>query len=341
MAASGTFASLDLPLTTPEVGASLLVTISFREKQGGFLRLTWKDTQGEQVLSSNFYEGVAMSNQRTLLVPATVIKDGGTLSLQVGDTTLSVQRISLEWVEEHSALVSPEQPEEEVISRLGKTSLASALDGQPAASVSSTLDGAIVSVPIISAPQRIEQGVEFSLQLQGVPRAARLSFEESGLPWGQHFVLWINQQRAGTITPDVPDLEDSGFPSSASQPYVGWRRGSIYLPVALMKPGLNALQLSVENDAPAAGDDPEDDTTSSQPLAVNRLVCQFDYTAPEVIAAASATPVITDGGSTTDSPSGPTTASSADTIATPGASAAAAPGLIAKPGTPTLNTTAP
>jgi hypothetical protein len=128
-----------------------------------------------------------------------------------------------------------------------------------------------------SAPQRIEQGVEFSLQLDGVPHAARISFTESGLPWTQHFVLWINQQRAGLITPSVPDLQDAGFTSAAAQPHVGWREGPIYLPVALLKTGLNSVQLSVENDDPAAGSPDGDDAGSNQPLAVNHLIAQFDF----------------------------------------------------------------
>jgi hypothetical protein len=305
---AGTFASLDLPLIAPAGGDSLLVTITFQEKEGGFLRLTWKGAQGEQVLSSNFYEGVAMDSQRTLLVPASVVQGSGTLSLQCGDTVLDIQKIHLEWLEERASLISPEKPDEEVVSSLGHATDVSTLDGQPPAAISPSLDGSMVTVPISSIPQRIEQGVQFSLQLDAPPRAARISFEESGLPWSRHLVLWINQQRAGTITPAVPDLEDTGFASSSDQPYVGWRPASIYLPVALMKTGLNTLQLSVENDTDSASNNEE--ITSSQPLAVNHLLCQFDY------APAENSPAISTNTITAALPS-----ASDDTIATPGATA--------------------
>ncbi len=294
-APAGTFASLDLPLTAPESGDSLLVTVFFQEKEGGFLRLSWKGATGEQLLSGNFYEGVSgMGNQRTLLIPASVVADGGTLILQCGDTVLDVEKLHLEWLQSQTALVSPEQEDTQVISALGKRSDATDLDGQPAGSVSPSLDGSLVTVPLVSAPQRIEQGVEFSLQLDGVPQAGRISFTESGLPWTQHFVVWINQQRAGIITPNVPDLRDAGFAAGSAQPYVGWRESSIYLPVALLKSGLNSLQLSVENDDPATSNPDGDDAGSGQPLAVNHLVAQFDYTqaapaaAPAPIAPASA-----------------------------------------------------
>ncbi len=55
--AGGAFASLSLPLTTPEAGESLLVTVTFQEKEGGFLRVSWQNGQGEQVLSNNFLRG--------------------------------------------------------------------------------------------------------------------------------------------------------------------------------------------------------------------------------------------------------------------------------------------
>jgi hypothetical protein len=294
---AGNFASLNLPLTVPESGDSLLVTIFFQEKEGGFLRITWIGTAGEQVLSSNFYEGVGMNNQRTLLIPADVVAGSGTLCLQCGDTVLDVQRMHLEWLENRTALVSSEQPDQEVVSRLGKASGASSLDGQPPAADSASLEGSLVTVPIAVAPQRIEQGVEFNLQIDGVPKAARISFAESGLAWGQHLVLWINQQRGGIITPSVPDLRDAGFLSDPTQPYVGWRDGSIYMPVTLLKTGLNSVQLSAENDDPAAAaDSSTDDLSSNQPLAVNHLVCQFNYgQIPDATAtpAASSTPDVT------------------------------------------------
>src|SRR5258708_6453228 len=48
------FARLDLPITPPEAGATLLVTVFFQEKEGGFLRVTWRGTGGAQTLSDNF-----------------------------------------------------------------------------------------------------------------------------------------------------------------------------------------------------------------------------------------------------------------------------------------------
>jgi hypothetical protein len=118
----------------------------------------------------------------------------------------------------------------------------------------------------------------------------------------------VNQQRAGAITPAVPDLADPGFSSDSAKPYTGWRGGSVYLPVALLKKGLNALQFSIENDIDATASD------TNAPLAVRHLAGQFDYTGtPSPLATVRIT-------------APPLTSSlppAMDDISTPGASAAA------------------
>jgi hypothetical protein len=328
---AGTFASMDRPLTAPAINDSLLVTIIFQEKEGGFLRLTWKNAEGEQLLTSNFYEGVDMANKRSLLIPSSVVRDMGTLSLQCGDTSLDVQKIHFEWLQGSAALVSPEQTDQVVVSRLGSVAKASTLDGQPAGVPVSDIDGDLITVPISNSPERIEQGVQFSLQLEGSPKAARLSFQESGLPWGQHLVVWLNQQRAATVSPVVPDLEETGFaaPPDATQPFIGWREVSAYLPVSLMKAGLNTLQISTESDTDSA-DTSDADATSTLPLAVNNLSCQFDYTA--AVAATSTAP--TTAAAATVSPTNAVTA-------TPASTAAPTAPVTDSPATPAETTPAP
>ena len=90
---SGTFATLVLPITPPSATASLLVTVFFQESNGGFLRISWQaagmpepgpsellgpgETAASAVLCDNFYEGIGMSNQRSLLVPARNDAGGG------------------------------------------------------------------------------------------------------------------------------------------------------------------------------------------------------------------------------------------------------------------------
>jgi hypothetical protein len=168
------------------------------------------------------------------------------------------------------------------------------LDGQPKPAEDGEWHNQIVTVPITSIPERVEDGVEFSVQLDQVPAMARLALKEAGLPWGQRLVVWINQQRAGTITPKVPDLLDEGFPSDTSSPYIGWRDGSFYAPVALLKQGINTLQFSTEDELSSSSSSAGADT----PLAIKDLVMQFGYPPPPPTADAAVSQPPTDSDAT-------------------------------------------
>jgi hypothetical protein len=286
-----TFATLDLPILTPDTSASLLVTVYFQEKQDGFMRISWQGTQGAQVLSDNFYEDIGMANQRSLLISPNTLVGDGTLTFQCGDSILGIQRIKLEWLENKNGLVSPQVEDLLVTPATGPTQLAQDLNGQSNSTAPGAWQGEIVTVPLTDQAVRIEQGVEFSVDLDKAPNVARIALKETGLPLGQHLVVWINDKRAGTITPAVPDLLDSGFITADNAPtnYFGWRDASFYVPVSLLTAGVNTVQFSDENDTDLTLSGTADSSTNAastatsldQPVAIKALVMQLNYvTAP-------------------------------------------------------------
>jgi hypothetical protein len=307
------FATMILPIAPSDTTSSLLVTIYFQEKPGGFLRIIWQGATTSQTLSNNFYEGIGMSNQRSLLISPATLLGGGSLVLQCGDATLGVQRIHLQWLGSQTALVSPQIEDTLVTSALGTTQPAAILNGQPPPPDEPAWADHLVRVPITDVPQRIEEAVEFNVQLDGVPQSGRLVLKENGLPWGKHLVLWINQKRAGTITPEVPDLRDAGYLSAAGA-YVGWREGSIYLPVSFLQSGDDAVQFSYEDDGTSDATPPPAITPLDFPLAVKEVILQLDYGAGDTASTAVAVPA----SSVAAPPSIPVT------DAPPGAEAAAA-----------------
>jgi len=296
---STSFATLSIPIAPPDPNASLLVTVLFQEKQGGFLRITWQGSQSAEVLSDNFYEGIAMGNQRTLLVSAQTLQGAGTLSFQCGDTALGIQRIKLEWVENQTSLVSPDVQDTLVTPASGVTQGAQNFDGQPKLGDPAAWRDEIVNVPLTDAPERVEQGFEFNVQIDKLPGSGRLALKESGLAFGKHIVVWINQQRAGTISPNVPDLVDDGYLGGAiANIYVGWREGSFFVPVSLLKVGSNAMQFSAEDDAPITSETATGAPNASpQPLALKKVTLQLDYP--------PATPQPPTSAATSSAPTGP------------------------------------
>ncbi len=315
------FSTLDLPLLPPDPTASLLVTVYFQEKPGGFLRVLWQGTQGTQgaqVLADSFYEGVAMPNQRSLLVPPATLIGGGTLMLQSSDPSLGIQRVKLEWLASKDALVSSQVPDLLVTSSSGTTTPASSFNGLPEPTAPGAWTNQIVTVPMTDAPVRIEQGVDFSVDLDQVPGSARIGLQEEGLPLGKHLVVWVNDQRAGILTPNVPDLLDSGYlpDADAATTYVGWRNASFYAPVSLLKTGVNSVQFSTEDDVPSLtlnSSTPATPATPEAPLAIKGLVMQLNYTPkkstlalfPAAPIAASTPAPATDGNTVTPVPTTP------------------------------------
>jgi hypothetical protein len=294
---AASFATLNLPILAPDPNASLLVTVYFQENQGGFMRISWLGTQGAQVLSQNFYEGIGMANQRSLLIaPSTLVGDGS-LNFQCDGSTLGIQRIKLEWLENKTALVSQAVKDTLVTPAVGATQGELNFNGVANPVEPGAWQDQLVTVPLLDSPLRVEQGVEFSVDLDKVPGAARLALQESGLPLGKHLVVWVNEKRAGSITPSVPDLQDDGFltDASAATSYVGWRDGSFYVPVALLKEGINTLQLSDEDDADLSQAGTSASSAAPQtPLAVKNLTLQLNYlstTSP--VSVPDATPVTT------------------------------------------------
>jgi len=281
----------------------------------------WQGGATPQVLSENFYEGIGMANQRSLLISPETMQGGGTLVFQCGDSTLGVQHIRLQWLENQKGWVNPDIQDVLVTPSLGTTQPAQILSGQPAPSDSPAWHGQVVVVPVTDVPQRIEQGVEFAVELDTVPSVARLELKENGLPWGQHLVLWINQERVGTLTPEVPDLRDEGFLPEADAPdtYVGWRDGSLFVPVSFFKPGDNAVQLSMEKDDGTTGPaDANPSSATALPLAVKDVVFQLNY--PSSSASSNSTEVSTSATPDAATPTGPSVPGSPDqnsTLPTP------------------------
>lgn len=279
------FAALDLPIFPPDATSSLLITLFFTEKPGGFLRVSWQGQAGPpQMLSSNFYEGTGMSNQRSLLISAETLQGPGTIDLQCSENSLDIQRIRLEWLETKNGLVTPAIEDLLVTPANGKTESAQNFNGEIPSAAAAAWHGHVVTVPITDSPQRIEEGVEFSVQLDALPLSARLALKEEGLPWGQHVAVWLNEQRAGTLTPGVPDLADDGFLSGAvsSANYIGWRDGTIFVPGKFLKSGVNTIQFSTEDDV--SGGDGVNSSAAAVPLAVKNVSLELVYPDIPVIA---------------------------------------------------------
>ncbi len=239
-----TFATLNLPIIAPDATSSLLVTVYFQEKEGGFLRIIWTGTQGAQVLSDNFYENIGMANQRSLLIsPPTLFGRR--------HAEFSMRRQQPGHPADQAGMAhEPEQPGfARGVRHAGDSVRWADPIGADLERPASARPTGGVDKPTRQCSSRRHAGANRrGGRIQR--RSGRGARTPRGWRWmkracrsGKHLIVWINEQRAGTITPEVPDLADGGFlPENGSTTYVGWRNGSYYVPVSFLKPGVNTLQ---------------------------------------------------------------------------------------------------
>lgn len=269
VAAPAAHATISFPITPPAGDSDLAVTFYFTETAGGFLRVYWAGTKESAMLSGNLYEGIAMANQRTLLIKRSTLSSPGTLNIQSSGPALNLLRIHWEWVEAGDVSVAGAAKDSALIDAAGGVLAEGEVNGAPALPKPDRIAGPVVTAPLTDKPERIEAGMVFVGTLEQAPRYARLEVKMAGVRVGKTVKLSINNTPAGEVALETPGLEDPGYQPAtadgAAPEYIGWRKGSVYVQPGLLKAGDNQFQFTVQ------------DATAATPLAVKDLILQLKY----------------------------------------------------------------
>lgn len=257
-------------ITPPADQSDLAATFYFSEAMGGFLRVYWAGTKTNDMLSDNLFEGIAMPNQRTVLIKRSTLSSSGTLILQSSETTLDVSKIHFEWVAPSSVSLAQPAQQSALIDSTGKVFKDLEVNGVPPQPQADQVGSSVVTASLADKPVRIEAGVEFLATLQTMPKYARLEIQISGASLENTVQLTLNGNPVGNISVEVPDLNDPGYQINEGAPpvYIGWRKGVIYVPAAQLKVGENQFQISLKDVVPSG---------TASPLAVKDLLLQLKY----------------------------------------------------------------
>lgn len=307
VASPAAHATISFSIAPPTGDSDLAVTVYFTETPGGFLRVYWAGKQSSAMLSDNLYEGIGMPNQRTLLIKRSTLSSAGTVNIQSSEPSLNISRIHWEWVEPGTVSLAAAAKETAFVNAAGAALADSEVNGAPVLPKPDHVGDSVVTAALTEKAERIEGGVEFVATLQQTPQYARLEVQVAGVPTGKPVKLWINNTQAGEVPLAVPDLTDPGYQAAATgapPSYIGWRKGAVYLPAALLKPGENHFQFSVQ------------DAAADKPVAIKDLVLQLKY----------------DGKA--EAPAAATPASSPSPTPAPESSPAPEPSLFPAPDTP-------
>lgn len=250
-------------VTSPNPSRSLSLTLYFLEQNLGFLRVVWTPYQGSpQILSTNLYEGTHHYNQRTLLIPSSSIpSEGGTLLIQSDQPQLLIQGIRWNWVYPQNYLTALPLQETPQLILPNILLRSSEVNGQPLPLTEDSEKGGIVKTVLSPQAEMIDASTQYGIELEKLPKRALLHIQVQGLPIDTPLTVYLNQERLGEFSMEIPSLSDPGYLSEKNL-FWGWRKGNFWISVEKLKTGLNTLQLM---------------SPISNPLAIKNLVFESDY----------------------------------------------------------------
>ena len=256
-------AELAFPIQPVSNDYDLVLTVVFQEELGAYLSVYWQDGDGNrQLLCPNLFENISLVNQRTLLISRAIMGGPGKVILQSSQRVLNVIRVRLEWARPGVVRLVDSVPNGALIATGGKFYAAEEVDGTPLTPVADDWQGTTLMTSVTDQAERVEQGVVFPVVIDAKVRRARVEVLVNGLPLDGIFRLWVNRQLAGTLSVDVPDLNDPGY--SPDGTFIGWRKAVLLLAPSLLVVGENTFQF----EGPA-----------NQSLAIRDFLLQLTYTA--------------------------------------------------------------
>jgi len=250
-------------------GLALAATLFYEEQTGGFLRVFWGAAGSQTAMTLNLYEGVGMSNRRTILLKMDSISAQSYLTLQSFNVTTGIEKIHFQWIEPTTVFQSASADPIVLIDQFGDVFHEEEAKGGYEPIPRDEWRDQVVIAPLIFEPTRIEDGVAFQFELVEAPKIARLVTEISGLAPDRSCEVWLNGVFVGILQTPVPSLLDPGYDYDElleNWSWTGWRKGSLLLKSDSFQNGLNEViihQPSLE--------------AESSPIALKNLKIEFRY----------------------------------------------------------------
>ncbi|MES2307463.1 MAG: hypothetical protein V4507_01255 [Verrucomicrobiota bacterium] len=246
--------------------ASLVLTFYFEEKEFKVLRVLWIPEKGDpQTLAQNLSEGTLLKNQRTVLIPHSLLSDlGGKLLIQSDQMTLDLQALQFQWAKPALLVSSSSLSNEPHLLTPEGLLLSNEINGQALPLKNDSIQETISTTALVTQAENIDLASTYGIELTEVPTRARLEIEVQGLPVDEPLQVKLNDLDLGALPLETPSLRQTGYLSYQST-YWGWRKGSLWIPSSKLKSGLNRLQLS---------------TPSNRTISIKNMILESDYRPP-------------------------------------------------------------
>ncbi len=247
-----------------EIGCFSL-TVVFKDNGDGGPVVEWQPSEGDGVLLSAGLgdTGVAVGlNARTLLLPQTLMLDGGSLKVSFTGRFSRLISITLRPARELgvAALGSDYTP-----ALLGENEPVLTQDEVSGADVTpktgDTTEGSVIHAELSTLPKQLDlpgsDGVmEFVVPMASTPQGSLLQTEVGGLDPESWIEVTLNGESCGALgaAPFSFNSPSIVFSGSGRLLIAGWRTTSLLLPARLWKQGDNSIVLSLRRVTGDAGD---------------------------------------------------------------------------------------
>src|SRR5262249_36988012 len=184
-------AELSFPIVPGPDDDDLVLTVVFQEEAGGFLSVYWENSFGKrELLAPNLFENIDLPNQRTLLIKRPTMSGSGKVVLKSSQDVLNVLRVRLDWARPGVVRLVDNVPNGALEITGGKIYSPEEVDGSTLTPIADSWDGKILTTSVTDHPERIENGIDFSVDIPDKVVRARVEVLVNGLPIDQSMKFW-------------------------------------------------------------------------------------------------------------------------------------------------------
>ncbi|MDZ4743707.1 MAG: hypothetical protein SGI98_09865 [Verrucomicrobiota bacterium] len=258
--------SFDLKPLTGNAGVA--VTLVFREPESGYMKIFWTGESNNETLSDDFYDGIALPNQKTIVIPSRLTQGSGTLEILYTGKAGSVRAVSFEALDLETVASAGSLESVSYVARSGRAIHRKDVSGDNVALMKDEWQGNTIFAPLIDLPEKLNETVAVSFSVEQLPLLGRLSAKLAGVDAFSRIQVWINGHNAGALQVHFPELSDMGYRLGTDGKIVfdGWAQASLLVPADLLLSGENMIQLILESD-------------TKKNFAVKEMVIQMNYPA--------------------------------------------------------------
>lgn len=239
------FRRVDIPMAALPEGVQLAVTVVYQEQGADELNVVWLPNHSveSRMVARNLIEGVAGWNQRTILLPPEFTERPGSLIFDSEGSGRVIHRLVFSMLREAQSFVPAARETDAVIALPSRLIYRNDLEAEGGTPPPDSWSGNIGEAWLQEAPEVMDGGVEFVVEINPAPQRAILRFEINGR--GDVPEVWVNGRKLADISLELPPLRDPAYLTeigNSSLVYAGWRSGWARIPEGLLRPGENSFR---------------------------------------------------------------------------------------------------